>query len=64
MKFYKLFATTILLLAGLSTAHASDPMATITDLDTRLTKAGSASIKGTDQAGEKTVPALLFGDRK
>ena len=34
------------------------------DLDARLIKTGVAVVKGTDKAGEKTVPALYFGVRK
>ena len=30
----------------------------------RFAKIGPAKIEGTDKAGEKTVPALYFGDRK
>jgi hypothetical protein len=46
-------------------AHAAeDPKATIADLDARLGKIGVAKIEGTDKAGDKTVPALFFGERK
>jgi hypothetical protein len=47
-----------------SGAHASDPKATIADLDSRLKAIGAAKIEGTDTVGGKTVPALFFGDRK
>lgn len=64
MKLSKLVVATLLACASL-TAHAdADPKATIADLDARLAKIGPAKIEGTDKAGEKTVPALFFGDRK
>jgi hypothetical protein len=47
-----------------ATAYANDPKATIADLDARLAKIGAAKIDGTDKAGEKSVPALFFGERK
>jgi hypothetical protein len=52
------------LLVGAATAHASDPKATIADLDARLAKIGAAHIEGTDAVAGKTVPAIYFGDRK
>ena len=58
------FATAAALAFALGTAHASDPKATIADLDARLTKIGAAKIDGTEKAGDKTVPAIFFGDRK
>jgi len=64
MKLSKLVVATLLACASL-TAHAdADPKATIADLDARLAKIGPAKIDGTDKAGERTVPALFFGDRK
>jgi hypothetical protein len=46
-------------------AHAEgDPKATIADLDARLEKIGAPKIDGTAQVGDKTVPALFFGERK
>lgn len=63
-KFHIIFATTVLFLAGISNAHAYDSKVTIADLNARLTKPGAASIKGTDKAGDKIVPAIYFGDRK
>jgi hypothetical protein len=45
-------------------AHAYDPKATQADLDARLAKIGPARVEGTDKAGDKTVPALYFGERK
>ena len=53
-----------LLLSAFTVAHANDPKATIADLDARLAKIGAAKIDGTDKAGDKTVPAIFFGDRK
>jgi hypothetical protein len=52
------------MIAAFSTAHAYDPKATIADLDARLAKIGAAKIDGTDKIGDKTVPALFFGERK
>jgi hypothetical protein len=52
------------LLIGAATAYASDPKATIADLDARLAKIGAAHIDGTDAVAGKTVPAIYFGDRK
>jgi Cache 3/Cache 2 fusion domain len=49
---------------ALSSAYAYDPKATIADLDARLAKIGTPKIDGTDKAGDKTVPALFFGERK
>ena len=45
-------------------ASAADPKATIADLDARLAKIGAAKVEGTDKAGDRTVPALFFGERK
>jgi hypothetical protein len=47
-----------------TTALASDPQATIADLDARLAKIGPPKLDGSDKAGDKTVPALYYGDRK
>lgn len=52
------------LLAASAVAHANDPKATIADLDARLAKIGLPKIDGTDKAGDKTVPALFFGERR
>lgn len=60
--FHKLMAT--LAVVSATTAHANDPKATIADLDARLAKIGAVKIDGTDTAGDKTVPAIYFGDRK
>jgi Cache 3/Cache 2 fusion domain len=55
----------LLALTFATVAHAEgDPKATIADLDARLVKIGAPKIEGTAQAGEKTVPALFFGERK
>ena len=53
-----------LLVGAMSLAHAYDPKATIADLDARLAKIGAPKLDGTDKAGDKTVPAFFFGDRK
>jgi Cache 3/Cache 2 fusion domain len=53
-----------LLWAASAAVHAQDPKATIADLDARLAKIGPAKVDGTDKAGDKTVPALYFGERK
>lgn len=63
MKFEHLVAVAVLSLTVLS-AHARDAQATIADLDARLLKTGAAEIKGTEKAGDKTVPGLYFGTRK
>ena len=52
------------LLFSVAAAHAADPQATIADLEARLAKIGAPKIDGTDKAGDKTVPALYFGERK
>jgi len=64
MKFTTFAAAAALTLGSLTAAHAYDPKATIADLDARLSKIGVAKIDGSDKAGEKTVPALFFGERK
>ena len=64
MKIQHLAAFAVLSLAALASAHAHDAQATIADLDARLVKTGAAELKGTDKAGDKTVPALYFGSRK
>jgi len=51
-------------LLGAASAHANDPKATIADLDARLAKIGAVKLNGTDTVGDKTVPALYFGERK
>jgi hypothetical protein len=52
------------MLLTLVSAYAADPKATIADLEGRLQKIGAPKISGTDQVGDKTVPAIFFGDRK
>lgn len=64
MKFAHLTLVTTLLMGALTAASAADPKATIADLDARLAKIGAAKIDGTEKAGDKTVPALYFGERK
>lgn len=64
MKLTILAATAAVMIAAFTTAHAYDPKATQADLDARLAKIGAPKIDGTDKAGDKTVPALFFGERK
>lgn len=64
MKRIQFLSAAILALAATGAAHASDPKATIADLDARLARIGVARLEGTDTVGGKTVPALYFGDRK
>ena len=45
-------------------AMAYDPKATMADLDARLNKIGAATLQGTTEVAGKTVPVLLFGERK
>ena len=53
MKLHSLLATAALAFITVGSAHAADPKATIADLEARLAK-----------IGDKTVPALYFGERK
>jgi hypothetical protein len=65
MKFISLGLVALAAFAALaSPALANDPKATIADLDARLAKIGAPRVDGTDTAGDKTVPALFFGERK
>ena len=64
MKFSTLAAVATLVLGSLASAYANEPKATIADLDGRLAKIGAPKVDGTDKAGDKTVPALYFGERK
>jgi len=64
MKLITLAASVALMFGAMTSAHAYDSKATIADLDARLAKIGAPKIDGTDKVGEKTVPALYFGDRK
>lgn len=45
-------------------AQANNPQQTIADLDARLAKIGPVKIEGTDTVGDRSVPAIFFGDRK
>jgi len=57
--------TVVALFAAASTVvHAYDPKATMADLDTRLFKIGAPKLEGSEKIGDKTVPALYFGERK
>ena len=64
MKRALLGATAVVMCAAFGAAHAEDPKATIADLDAHLAKIGAAKLDGTEKAGDKTVPALYFGERK
>lgn len=64
MKRSLLATAAIVMFAAFGAAHAEDPKATIADLDARLAKIGVAKLDGTEKAGDKTVPALYFGERK
>ena len=64
MKLSTLVTAAALLWSAAGIAHAEDPKATIADLDARLAKIGVAKVDGTDKVGDKTVPALYFGERK
>ena len=64
MKFALVALTAAALFASATAAQAYDPNATIADLDARLAKIGAAKVDGTDVVGDKTVPALFFGERK
>lgn len=63
MKLNRLLTISCLVVTAAS-AQTVDPKATIADLDARLAKIGVPRLEGTDTAGEKTVPALYFGQRK
>ena len=65
MKSFSLGLVAFAAFAALSSpVLANDPKATIADLDARLAKIGTPRVDGTDTAGDKTVPALFFGERK
>ena len=64
MKLFTTATLAALAFCAAGAAHASDPKATIADLDARLAKIGAAKIDGTEKVGDKTVPALYFGERK
>jgi hypothetical protein len=64
MKFTTFAAAAALTLGAIGAAHAYDPKETIADLDARLAKIGAPKVSGTDTAGDKTVPAMYFGERK
>lgn len=57
-------AAVIALAAATSAARADDPKQTIADLDARLSRIGAPKLEGSDTAGDRTVPALFFGERK
>ena len=64
MKHPLIAAAAVVMFAAFGAARAEDPKATIADLDARLSKIGAAKLDGTEKVGEKTVPALYFGERK
>ncbi len=64
MKISTLLTASTLIFGLLGSAHAYDPKATIADLDARLAKIGAPKVDGTDKLGDKTAPALFFGERK
>ena len=64
MKHSLIAAAAVVMFAAFGAANAEDPKATIADLDARLAKIGSPKLDGTEKAGDKTVPALYFGERK
>ena len=64
MKHTLISTAAVVLFTAFGAAHAEDPKATIADLDARLAKIGAAKLDGTEKVGEKTVPALYFGERK
>ncbi len=64
MKISSLLTASTLVFGLLGHALANDPKATIADLDARLNKIGVAKVDGTDKLGDKTAPALFFGERK
>ena len=64
MKRTLLATAALVMFAAFGAARAEDPKATIADLDARLAKIGAAKLDGTEKAGDKTVPALYFGERK
>jgi len=64
MKFATLASSAVLMFGALTAANAADPKTTIADLDARLAKIGIPKVDGTDKAGDKSVPALFFGERK
>lgn len=63
MSIRRLLAAAALFTAA-SAALASDPKATIADLDARLAKIGAPKINGSETVAGKTVPAIYFGERK
>ena len=64
MKSASLALAAAMMFGAFGAAHANDPKATIADLDARLAKIGAPKVEGTDKVGDKTVPALYFGERK
>ena len=57
-------STAVLLSLIAGSAFASNPQATIADLDATLGRIGAAKVEGTDTVAGKEVPAIFFGARK
>jgi len=64
MTFHLRALATLIACVTATAAMAYDPKTTIADLDARLAKIGVPKLEGMDKAGDKTVPALYFGERK
>lgn len=64
MRPYRLAIAAAALTLAATAAHATDPKATIADLEARLAKIGAPKLDGTDTVGGKAVPALFYGERK
>lgn len=47
-----------------ASALASDPKATIAQLDARLMKIGEPKVEGSEKTGAVTAPVMFFGSRK
>jgi hypothetical protein len=64
MKPIRILMITAAMLFGTSHAHATDPKATIAELDARLAKIGAPRLDGVDKVADKEVPTIYFGQRK
>jgi Cache 3/Cache 2 fusion domain len=63
MRFFH-FVTAAALTTCATLAFASDPQATIKQLDDRLYKIGAPKLDGTVEVRDKVVPAIFFGARR